>query len=97
MTDAAGRVTSFAYGRIGQPLLVTKITDPFNRSAVLGYDLYGRLTSITDVLGLTASFSYDANSLVDAMTTPYGTTSFAYTPPGTAPRRASRRRPTRSA
>jgi len=83
LTDAAGRVTSFAYERIGQPLLVTKITDPFNRSAVLGYDLYGRLTSITDVLGLTSSFSYDANSLVDAMTTPYGTTSFAYTPPGT--------------
>ena len=83
LTDAAGRVTSFAYGRIGQPLLVTRITDPFNRSAVLGYDLYGRLTSITDVLGLTASFSYDANWLVDAMTTPYGTTSFAYTPPGT--------------
>ncbi len=84
LTDAAGRQTTFAYGRIGQPLLVTGITDPFNRSAVLTYDLYGRLVSITDVLGLTSSFSYDANSLVDAMTTPYGTTSFAYTAPGTS-------------
>jgi hypothetical protein len=33
---------------------------------------------------MTSSFTYDANSLVNAMTTPYGTTSFAYTAPGTS-------------
>jgi YD repeat-containing protein len=78
LTDATGRSTTFAYGLSAQPLLVTQITDPFDRSATLTYDSMGRLSSITDVLGLTSSFSYDASSLVNAMTTPYGTTSFAY-------------------
>ena len=34
--------------------------------------------SITDVLGLTSSFAYDAACFVTAMTTPYGTTTFAF-------------------
>lgn len=84
LTDAIGRQTTFTYGLSGQPLLVTQITDPFGRSASLTYDSSGRLNSITDVLGLTSTFTYDANSLVDALTTPYGTTSFAYTAPGTS-------------
>ena len=84
LTDATGRQTTFSYGVVGRPLLVTNITDPFGRSATLAYDANGRLISITDILGLTSSFTYDANSLVDSMTTPYGTTSFAYTAPGTS-------------
>lgn len=40
--------------------------------------------SITDVIGLTSRFTYDANSLVNSLVTPYGTTSFAYTAPGTS-------------
>jgi YD repeat-containing protein len=84
LTDATGRVTTFTYGITGHPLLVSKITDPFGRSAVLTYDGNYRLSSITDIIGLTSSFAYDANSLVNSLTTPYGTTSFAYTAPGTA-------------
>lgn len=84
LTDATGRQTTFTYGLPSAPLLVTQITDPFGRSASLTYDASGRLSAITDVLGLTSSFAYDANSLVDAMTTPYGTTNFAYTAPGTS-------------
>lgn len=83
LSDATGRQTTFTYGLTLQPLLVTQITDPFGRSANLTYDSSGRLSSITDVLGLTSSFTYDANSLVNALTTPYGTTNFAYTAPGT--------------
>ncbi len=82
VTDAAGRQTTFAYNQPAQPLLVTQVTDPFGRTAVMTYDPYGRLTSITDILGITSSFTYDANALVNSMTTPYGTTSFAYTAPG---------------
>lgn len=82
LTDTVGRQTTFSYGLGPQSLLVTQITDPFGRSANLTYDGAGRLASITDVLGLTSSFGYDSNSLVDAMTTPYGTTTFAYTAPG---------------
>ncbi|KWU24671.1 MULTISPECIES: RHS repeat-associated core domain-containing protein [Burkholderia] len=81
ITDATGRQTTFAYGRPSSPLAVTQITDPFGRSAILRYDNSGRLTSITDVIGLTSSFGYDANSLINKMTTPYGTTSFSYTAP----------------
>lgn len=82
LTDATGRQTTFSYEMTAQPLQVTKITDPFGRSAVLGYDNSSRLTSITDIIGLKSQFTYDANSLVSALTTPYGTTNFAYTAPG---------------
>lgn len=84
LTDAVGRLTTFAYGLPLQRYLVTQITDPFGRSAVLTYDVNGRLSSITDIIGLTSSFTYDANSLVNSLTTPYGTTTFAYTAPGTS-------------
>ncbi|RWA64665.1 RHS repeat-associated core domain-containing protein [Mesorhizobium sp.] len=84
LTDAVGRLTTFTYGLAGRPLLVTQISDPFGRSAALTYDASGRLSSITDIIGLTSSFGYDANSLVNSLTTPYGTTTFAYTAPGTS-------------
>jgi len=84
LTDAAGRQTILTYGLAAQPLLVTRITDPFGRYASFGYDASARLASITDTIGITSSFTYDANSLVNAMTTPYGTTTFAYTAPGTS-------------
>jgi RHS repeat-associated protein len=83
ITDAVGRDTTFAYDQPGKPLLITKITDPFGRSAKITYDAAGRLTSITDIIGLTSSFTYDANSLVNSLKTPYGTTNFTYTAPGT--------------
>ena len=84
LTDATERQTTFFYDQPAQPLLVTKITDPFGRSAKFNYNGYGRLISITDILGLTSSFTYDANSLINSMSTPYGTTSFSYTSPGTS-------------
>jgi RHS repeat-associated protein len=85
LTDAAGRQTTFTYGQTGPgQWLVTQITDPFGRSATLTYDTLGRLSSMTDILGITSSFTYDANSLVNSLTTPYGTSSFAYTAPGTS-------------
>lgn len=84
LIDATGRQTTFTYGVVGHPLLITKITDPFGRTATLTYDSGLRLRSITDVIGLTSSFAYDSNSLVSSLTTPYGTTNFAYTSPGSS-------------
>ena len=78
ITDATGRMTTFSYGLTTQPLLVTKITDPFGRSAQLAYDSSNRFVQITDVLGLKSQFTYDASSLINAMTTPYGATAFTY-------------------
>lgn len=83
LTDATGRQTTLSYTHPNQ-LLVTSIADPFGRAARFTYDPSGRLQTITDTIGLTATFGYDANSLVNSMTTPYGTTSFAYTAPGTS-------------
>src|SRR5207249_1680094 len=79
----AGRATAFFYNLSSRPLLVTRITDPFNRSALLDYDSNGRLIRITDVLGLTSQFTYDSSGLINAMTTPYGATRFAYGQTGT--------------
>jgi len=84
LTDAVGRDTTLSYEVLGRPLLITKITDPFGRSARLSYDSLGRLASIADVIGITSSFGYDANSLVNTLTTPYGNTSFSFTAPGTS-------------
>jgi RHS repeat-associated protein len=78
ITDATGRDTTFSYESTTSPLLVTTITDPFGRSAHIAYDATGRLSQITDVAGLTSQFAYDASSLVTSMTTPYGTTKFAF-------------------
>lgn len=80
--DATNRNTTFSYTATN-PLLVTRVTDPFGRYASLNYDASGRLNSISDVLGLTSSFTYDASGLVNTMTTPYGTSGFAYGTSGT--------------
>jgi len=78
IADAVGQVTTFSYGIAGQPLLITAITDPFGRSAQLTYDASNRLAQITDVVGISSQFTYDASGLVNSMTTPYGTTTFAF-------------------
>jgi RHS repeat-associated protein len=85
LTDATGRQTKFSYGLSGAPLMITKITDPFGRDAQLTYDSSQRLIQITDAIGMKSQFAYDANSLIDSMTTPYGTTQFAYDGPGASP------------
>ena len=78
ITDALGKSTTLSYANASNPLLVTQITDPFGRTAQFGYDASGRLSDITDAIGMKSSFSYDAGTFVNAMTTPYGTTQFAY-------------------
>lgn len=78
LVDATGRSTTFTYGMSTHPLLITEITDPFGRSAFIEYDDSGRLIRIIDVMGLASEFTYDASSLIDSLTTPYGTTRFAF-------------------
>jgi RHS repeat-associated protein len=78
ITDAQGRDTDFSY--TGASLLIDSITDPFGRAATLGYGS-GQLTSITDVIGITSSFTYDTGMggdpyFISQLTTPYGNTVF---------------------
>ena len=77
VTDSIGQVTTLSYQQPGQPLKVTKVTDPFGRFATIQYDASGRVSSITDVIGMVSSFAYGASDFIQSMTTPYGTTTFA--------------------
>ncbi|MGA2248771.1 MAG: hypothetical protein ABSH48_27770, partial [Verrucomicrobiota bacterium] len=78
ITDAAGQVTTISYQDASDSYKITKVTDPFGRFATFQYDASNRLAQITDCIGLTSTFNYDAGDNILAMTTPYGTTSFAF-------------------
>ena len=77
VTDTLGQVSTFTYGQPGDPLKITRITDPFGRTAQFAYNGAGYLQQITDMIGLTSQFTY-TGSFINALTTPYGTTTFAY-------------------
>ena len=86
ISDAMGQVTQFSYELPDNApshtnkYLVTKVTDPFLRSATFGYTVINsayQLTSITDVIGMTSTFGYQGSS-VNSLTTPYGTTAFTF-------------------
>jgi len=79
VTDALGGVTTLCYeANCGTPNgnLIRKVSDPYGRTAVLDYDANGRLNSITDMIGLTSTFDYISGNFINAMNTPYGTTTF---------------------
>lgn len=80
VTDAVGQVTTLTHGSntLGNArfYLVTAVTDPFGRSALLTYDAGNRLAAVMDQIGIISAFGYDANGKVTSLTTPYGVTSF---------------------
>ncbi len=76
-TDALGQVTTVSYELPGDPLKITRVTDPFGRFATFDYNPDLQLSRITDVAGIVSEFNYDAGDFVRALTTPYGTTTFA--------------------
>ncbi|MFZ1217893.1 MAG: RHS repeat-associated core domain-containing protein, partial [Chthoniobacterales bacterium] len=76
ITDSLGQVTTISYERTDDPLKITKVTDPFGRFAVFDYAA-GKLSTITDVIGIQSQFTYLAGTdSIDSLTTPYGTTTF---------------------
>lgn len=77
------RFAEFSYTS-ANPYRVTKITDPWGRTASFAYDANAWLAVISDAVGLQSSFAYDASGLMQSMTTPYGTTSFATGKPKTS-------------
>ena len=83
ITDAIGQVTTFRYENTNDFFQITRVTDPFGRFATFEYDPYGRLSKITDAIGLASRFTYDPGSdFINALITPYGTTSFIRTEGG---------------
>jgi len=84
ITDALGQNTAIAYENGVDPYKITKVTDPFGRSAAFVYNNAGQLTSITDVIGIQSQLAYGTNQFINGLTTPYGTTAFAYGENGTS-------------
>jgi RHS repeat-associated protein len=61
------------------PYVIQKVTDRYGRSATFGYGTsLLQLQSITDVLGLTSQVFYASSTFINALQTPYGTSTFAF-------------------
>jgi RHS repeat-associated protein len=84
VTDAIGQVSTISYELPSDLLKITKITDPFGRSASFEYNTASQLSKITDPIGISSAFEYGTADFVRALTTPYGTTTFT-TGPGPNP------------
>ena len=83
ITDAVGQITNLSYELPGDPLKITRVTDPFGRFATFDYT-NGQLTKITDQIGIQSQFSYTPGTdSIDSLTTPYGTTNFSSGQSGT--------------
>lgn len=79
ITDALNQVTTFSYEQAGDPLKITKITDPFGRFATFEYDANARLQKITDTIGIVSQYGYQgAGDFISTLTTPYGTSHFVF-------------------
>ncbi|GHT92823.1 hypothetical protein FACS1894116_03670 [Betaproteobacteria bacterium] len=77
-TDASGGVTTLEYTH-ADPLKITGIVDPFGRKATITYDSLGRLSFITDVIGIVSQVTYrDTGTFIERLDTPYGATLFDY-------------------
>jgi RHS repeat-associated protein len=81
IVDAIGQTNTlaYAYSDAANYYRITSVTDPFGRTASFEYDTQGRLTNLTDTIGLRSGVAYeagDANNFITSMTTPYGTTTF---------------------
>jgi RHS repeat-associated protein len=75
--DAIGQVTTLTYGLTNDIYKVTQVTDPFGRFATFAYDSLGRLTNITDVIGMSSRFIYlTTGDFISNLITPYGSNSF---------------------
>jgi hypothetical protein len=83
LTDALGLISTLSYEDLGDPLKITKVTDPFGRFATFQYTS-GQLTTITDEIGIQSQFTYTTGTdSIESLTTPYGTTQFSSGESGT--------------
>jgi YD repeat-containing protein len=94
IVDPLGQVTQLYYEDTHHTFFITKVRDPFYRTAVFTYDAFTSqgIGSITDEVGLTSSFVYQGSNwdqsgpllrYMNVMKTPYGSTLFVLTENGT--------------
>lgn len=83
ITNALGQATTLSYapetgdGVPSDTLKIRKIS-ALGREAKLYYDSEGRLKKIVDPIGVYSEFNYTGGDFVESLTTPYGTTTFAW-------------------
>jgi RHS repeat-associated protein len=77
VVDTIGQGTTLLYTNTAYPYAITAVIDPFGRTAYLQYNSSGLLVQITDAMGLTSQFNYGTNEFINALITPYGTSTFA--------------------
>ena len=90
ITDALGRVTTFDYTTVGTRQIngsteaiqrVSRITDPFGRRALFGYDAALNLTELTDMANYRSTIGYDTQLNPTQITRPdFGTWQFQVEP-----------------
>src|SRR5207302_10626629 len=87
ITDALGQITSLSYELSGDPLKITKVTEPFptGRYATFAYNANGQLVSITDEIGIQSVFTYTTGgtNFITSLQTRYGTSNFTTGQTGT--------------
>lgn len=82
VVDAVGKTTTISHlsdnpNLLPDYYLIRQVTDPFGRSALFDYQ-DGKLWKIHDPVGIVSEFQYAPGSdFINAMTTPYGTTTFS--------------------
>ncbi len=85
IVDALNQTTTLQYNEAGDPFKISKVVEPFitGRFASFSYT-NGLLTMVTDTIGIQSAMGYESGTdFVNALTTPYGTTSFSRGEAGT--------------
>lgn len=77
VVDAIGQATVLSYDLPDDIYKITRVSDPFGRTAKFEY-ANGRLLKITDVIGLISEFTYGPGDFINRLRTPYGDTTFDY-------------------
>ena len=77
VADAINQVTTLSYGHGTDKRKITKVTDPFGRSARLDYS-GTKLVGLTDTIGVRSSFEYSSGGdFIRGIRTPYGRNTFS--------------------
>lgn len=77
VVDADGKTNVVRYSA-SSPTLIAEVENPFGYKVTLRYDSQGLLTNIVDVVGLSSSFTYNIQGIVNELKTPYGSTRFQF-------------------
>ena len=77
ITDPLGKNTYIHYDDPNNSRTITSVSNDLGKSASFSYT-GGKLTQITDPVGIVSQFGWEDSSFIKVLTTPYGSTTFAH-------------------